>query len=255
MMSVLLIDIGNTRIKWARAGAAGPGPARAAVHARWTQAHYTRLLGRGVTGVLVASVAAPRVNQALARAAAVAGIKIEFVHVPPKGGGVRIGYTEPWRLGVDRYVGMVGAHQLFPGVALCVVGVGTAMTLDLVGARGRHWGGAIIPAPALMVHTLLASTSGIRRRAQGGLAKDTGLFARSTRAGIAQGARFAAAALIDRAVEEAKIPLGARALVVITGGEAPAVRPLLRSHCVGVADLTLRGLWVLAQGNTSARAR
>ena len=44
MMSVLLIDIGNTRIKWARAGATGPGPARAAVHARWTQAHYAQLL-------------------------------------------------------------------------------------------------------------------------------------------------------------------------------------------------------------------
>ena len=169
-MSVLLIDIGNTRIKWARAGATGPQAARAAVHARWTQAHYAKLLGRGVRRALVASVAAPRVNQALARAAAAAGVKIEFVRVPPQGGGVRIGYTEPWRLGVDRYVGMVGAHQLFPGVALCVVGVGTAMTLDLLGARGRHWGGAIIPAPALMVHTLLASTSGIRRRAQGGLA-------------------------------------------------------------------------------------
>ena len=109
--------------------------------------------------------------------------------MPPRGGGVSVGYPEPWRLGVDRYVGMVGAHQLFPGVALCVVGVGTAMTLDLVGARGRHWGGAIIPAPALMVHTLLASTSGIRRRAQGGLAKDDRAFcpfhARRYRAGRA----------------------------------------------------------------------
>jgi type III pantothenate kinase len=254
-MSMLLVDIGNTRIKWARAEAAGPGAAHAAVHARWTPAHYRRLLARGVTGVLAASVAGTRVDQALARAAAAAGVGIRFVRVPRRGGGVTTGYAEPWRLGVDRYIGMVGAHHLFRGVALCVVGVGTAMTLDLLGARGRHWGGAIIPAPALMVHTLLAGTSGIRRRAQGGAAGDKGLFARSTRAGVAQGARYAAAALIDRAVEEAMIPLGARALVVITGGEAQEVRPLLRSHCVGVADLTLRGLWVLAQGGASSRAR
>jgi type III pantothenate kinase len=144
---------------------------------------------------------------------------------------------------------MVGAHALFPRSALCVVGVGTALTVDLLGAEGRHRGGVIIPGPALMVETLLSSTHGIRRRAQGGSPdRNGGLFGRSTRAGVLQGARYAAAALIDRTVDEGRAVLGRRPLVVLTGGATEAVRPLLRSACVGVPDLVLRGLAVLARG-------
>jgi type III pantothenate kinase len=160
---------------------------------------------------------------------------------------VTVGYVEPWRLGVDRFVAAVGAHQLFKGIAVCVVGVGTAMTIDLVGADGRHQGGAIIPAPDLMVETLFSQTNGIRRRAQGGAGVGGGLFGRSTRAGVLQGSRYAAAALIDRAVEEAPALVGRRPLVVLTGGGASAVRPLVKSPGVGVPDLVLRGLAALAQ--------
>ena len=66
---------------------------------------------------------------------------------------------------------MVAAHELFQDVPVCVVGVGTAMTMDLVERAGAHQGGAIIPSPGLMVDTLLTQTRGIRRRAQGGTAQ------------------------------------------------------------------------------------
>ena len=148
---------------------------------------------------------------------------------------------------MDRFAGLVGAHHLFAGIPVCVVGVGTAMTLDLVGRDGRHFGGAIIPSPALMVETLLKRTHGIRRRAQGGSVKRGGPFGRSTRDAIQEGARYAAAAAIDRLVAEGTVLAGAKPLVVLTGGGAPTVRPLILSHCVRVPDLVLRGLAVLAQ--------
>ena len=246
-MSIVVVDIGNTRIKWAPVVGVRPGAAHAAVHAKWNAADYRRrIIGAGVSGLLVASVAGTRTDGELQRAARRAGVPILFVTVPRRTAGVTVGYPEPWRLGVDRFAAMVGAHHLFKGVPLLVVGVGTALTLDLVGARGRHFGGAIIPAPQLMVSSLLQQTSGIRRRAQGGASPTLGLFARSTRDGIEQGARYAAAAMIDRAVDEATSPSGTRPLVVMTGGQASLVRPLVKSHCIGVADLTLRGLAVLA---------
>jgi type III pantothenate kinase len=122
------------------------------------------------------------------------------------------------------------------------------MTIDLIGADGRHRGGVIIPAPALMVDMLFTRTHGIQRRARGGSrGRGARLFARSTREGVLQGARYAAAALIDRAVEEASVLLGGKKpLVVLSGGEAAAVRPLLRSKGVLVPDLVLRGLAVLS---------
>ena len=248
-MAVLLVDVGNTRIKWARFDGRRVGPARAAAHARWKPADYRRLFrSRPAIGrVIVSSVAGARVQRALAAAARRAGAGIEFVTVPRRGGGVRVGYLEPWRLGVDRFVAAVGAHRLFAGVPVCVVAVGTAMTLDLVDARGRHRGGAIIPSPALMVDTLFSRTAGIRRRSLGGARGGTGLFGRATRAAVAQGSRYAAAALIDRAVEEGRVLLRRRPLVILTGGQAGAVRPLVGSPCVGVADLVLRGLAVLSR--------
>jgi type III pantothenate kinase len=257
-MTTLLVDIGNTRIKWARLGGTRLGKPQAAAHSRWRGVDYARRLfgpAAGIERVVVASVAGPRVNRALAAAARRAGAAAQFVTVSRDGGGVTIGYAEPWRLGVDRFAAIVGAHEIFSTVPVCVVGVGTAMTIDLVDAAGRHLGGVIVPAPNLMVDALLVNTHGIRRRAQGGAVGGAGIFARSTRDGIERGSRYAGAALVDRAVEEASALLEREPLVVFTGGDAGLVRPLIRSRCVTVLDLVLRGLAVLSRDGSRARRR
>jgi type III pantothenate kinase len=142
----------------------------------------------------------------------------------------------------------IGAYHLAKGKPVVVVGVGTAMTIDLIDSKGRHRGGAIIPAPTLMVDTLLNNTDGIRRRAQGGTTAGKSLFGRSTRAAILQGSRYAAAALIDRAVSEAGTLVAGRVpLVMLTGGGAPSVRPLVRSTSMNVPDLVLQGLAALCE--------
>ena len=208
---------------------------------------------RGLERIVVASVAGSRTNRNLAAAArrAKAGSP-DFVASRRRAGGVTVGYLEPWRLGVDRFVAVIGAHHLSNGRAVCVVGIGTAMTIDLVSADGRHRGGAIIPAPGLMVETLLRNTNGIRRRARGGGRNGTSLFGRSTRAAIVQGSRYAAAAVIDRAVGESRTLVGRTPLVILTGGEALSVRPLMRTASVVIPDLVLRGLAVLCAEPRSA---
>lgn len=250
-MNVLLIDIGNTRIKWARFDGKRVGRQHAAVHSGWGGEDYARRVigsGRAPERILVASVAGARVDRSLELAARRARAPApEFVASQRRAGGVTSGYLEPWRWGVDRFVAAIGAHHLAKGKAVCVVGVGTALTIDLVDAVGRHRGGAIIPAPTLMVDTLLKNTDGIRRRAQGGAAGGDSLFGRSTRTALVQGARYAAAALIDRAVCEARaLVRGPAPLVVLTGGGAPLVQPLVQSASVSAPDLVLRGLAVLS---------
>ena len=96
VMAVIWVDIGITRIKWSRADGARPGATHAAVHARWKAADYARrLLGRGVTRLLVASVADPGTNRMLARAARSAGVTVEFATVPRRAAGITVGYAEP----------------------------------------------------------------------------------------------------------------------------------------------------------------
>jgi type III pantothenate kinase len=305
---LLLVDIGNTRVKWARLVDGRMGKLRAAANGDWTVEDYAReVIGRGWvsaasgrTGVVagrrsVARVVAPAVRDSVERAVArgmrgstrpgrsdtpeanrivvssVAGSEVdqmlidaarqvgapmpELVVSQRSAGGVTTAYLEPWRLGVDRFVGAIGAHHLAADKPVCVVNVGTALTIDLVDDSGRHRGGAIVPGPALMVDSLLKYTSGIRRRAQGGASGANSLFAQTTRTAIGQGAVYATAAVIDRAIEEAQKELGQVPLVVMTGGGSAAITPLVRTPCVSVPDLVLHGLAVWASHTPLKRRR
>lgn len=246
-MRALLVDIGNSRIKWAWRTDSRLGKAQAADYSGWRARDYARrVIGSrlDIERILVASVAADDVSDVLTAGARLAGApEPERVTTRRRACGVTIAYADPWRLGVDRLLAMIAAHRRFPGGPVCAVAVGTALTIDLVGADGRHRGGAIIPAPSLMVESLFNGTSGIRRRAQGGAnGRGRALFGRSTRAAVEQGARFAAAAAVDRAVSEARALVGRTPKLVLTGGAAPGLRPLIRSASVFVPDLVLEGL-------------
>jgi type III pantothenate kinase len=254
-VTVLLVDIGNTRIKWASFDGR-LGFQEAAAHAGWGPEDFARRMIRPageLTRLLVASVAGPALDQSLVRGAQMEEAPYpEIVQTTRKAGGITVGYLEPWRLGVDRFVAAIGAHRLFPKKPICVIGVGTAMTVDLISAAGRHLGGAIIPAPRLMVESLLQNTDGIRRRATSGrLGRGRGLFGRSTRAGIVQGSRYAAAATIDRAIAEAQKRVKQVPLAVLTGGGARDLQPLVQGPTRLIPDLVLRGLAVLASEPSS----
>ena len=246
-MRSLLVDIGNSRIKWAWLMKSRLGKARAAEYSGWRPKDFVRhIIGsrRDIERIVVANVAADSVSEGLAAAARLAGApQPERVVSRRQACGVTVGYIDPWRLGVDRMLAMIASRRRFGARSVCTVAIGTAMTIDLVGPDGRHRGGAIIPAPSLMVASLLDSTNGIRRRAQGGASgRNRALFGRSTRAAVEQGARYAAAAAVDRAVSEARALAGRTPKLVLTGGGAPDLRPLIRSSSVLVPDLVLEGL-------------
>jgi type III pantothenate kinase len=260
---VLLIDAGNSRLKWAvlpaqyrrgepfaRHGAID-WPSRGLRRALTQLLQAARMPGR----VLICNVAGVALERELRGAARAAGVgALEFAHTAPAGAGVRNAYAEPWRLGVDRWVALIGAHHEFPRQAVCIVNVGTAMTVDLLRADGRHLGGCIVPAPALMVEALLDNTAGIRPRAGEITAADLlqaprpsrTVYARDTRAGLAAGARHACAALIERAYDQARVRLRSRPRLVLAGGAATTVASLLSMPIARQDQLVLRGLAVLA---------
>lgn len=243
-MSVVLVDVGNTRIKWSVLRADRLGRQKAIEHAGLTARALERQLfaTRGITRVIAASVAGTRLNRLLAAACRRrTGLTCEFVASARNAAGLTTRYKEPWRLGVDRFMAVIAAYHLARARGACVVDLGTAMTVDLVDPLGVHLGGAIIPGPELMVSSVLRHTVGIARRARGAPAT-RGLYAQDTRAAIGQGARYAAAAIIDRAVTEAQRTLQRTPLVVLTGGAAVQIEPLLQCSYVSVPDLVQRGV-------------
>lgn len=286
-MNLLLLDVGNSRLKWAllrkpyqrRHPFAAQGvmelDALRGSAAAW--ARLFKAVGRPEV-IYACNVAGAAVERQIRAASERTGLGVpHFARSEAAAGAVRNAYREPWRFGVDRWVGLIGARHEHPGQDLCLVGLGTAMTIDLLDAGGRHFGGSLVPGPRLMIESLLEHTAGIRRRAGGwgatrsfdqafgvaptpdtGSAKATGkrsaasracppaLFARNTHAALVAGARHACAALIERAMREARAQLGRRPRLILAGGAAEAITPLLRGRFWREDDLVLRGLAVLA---------
>ncbi|MGA2024283.1 MAG: type III pantothenate kinase [Steroidobacteraceae bacterium] len=258
---VLLLDIGNSRLKWALLrGTYRRGQAFAASGAlpldalQAGETAFSRLLAAfgPELRIQACNVAGVRIERQLRASVRRAGLRPpRLVRSARDSAGVRNAYTEPWRLGADRWVRLIGGRAEHPGRALCIVSAGTAVTLDLLDARGRHRGGSIMPGPRLMIESLLEGTAGIRRRAGGRNAatfsatnRDV-LFARDTRAALAAGARYAAAGLIEQAMRSARVLLGARPRLLLGGGAADAIAPLLRVAHRREDELALRGLAVL----------
>ncbi|GEM_PF-92007 len=258
---ILLVDIGNTRIKWAVWRAGRLGRMQADVYAGWSSSDFRRLLEArsGLPArILVASVADAGVVRRLAAAArdAAAAARhpaLELIATSRRAAGVVTHYTEPWRLGVDRFLGVIAAHHLAGSRGACVINAGTAVTLDLVNGRGVHYGGAILPGTRLMVESLLQRTVGIAPRARGvssarprssmrGSRRGASLFACNTAAAIEQGALQAVAGAVDRAIAASRAQLGEAPVVILTGGGAAELRRLLCVRLIEAPDLVLRGI-------------
>jgi type III pantothenate kinase len=253
---ILLIDIGNTRIKWAQLERGTLGPQSAAVHSKWTvnefidsvlqpSARPQRVLISNVGGDAIAEAA----TAALARTWQ---MEAQFVHSTAAAGGVRNAYVEPQKLGVDRWLAVIGAYSIQHSAA-CVVSVGTATTIDAVDAMGRHLGGVIVPGPDLMISSLLKNTSDIAQRAEQGSTKD-GLFADNTLGAVTQGAAHALAALVERAVDTTRRQVGEMPALFLTGGASARIESALKVSYKSVPDLVLRGLAVLAKGEGTGPA-
>jgi type III pantothenate kinase len=248
---ILLVDIGNTRIKVALLRGAKISSMLAARHERDASivSRLIRSAPDGIERVVAVNVAGAKLERALVAAVKQRfGVACQIVHSTRAAYGVRNGYTDAWRLGDDRWVGAIGAHHFARGRTVVFANAGTALTVDTVTADGRHRGGVIVPGPGTMVDTLLAGTAGIRRRATGVVASTRTPFASNTASALAAGAAFAGAALVDRVVAEATRKFGGRPLLLLAGGSAELLAPHLKSGFRRAPDLILRGLSIIARG-------
>lgn len=243
----LLLDIGNTRIKWAVQTDQGLDEQQAVAHAGLSVAQLgTQVFAPcgQVTQVLVSNVAGPAMAEQVRQAARDCWqLEPQFVvataSATAAGRTVRNAYAEPAKLGSDRWLGMLAAHVLQPDAVL-VVSVGTAMTLDALTANGQHLGGMIVPGPDLMVSSLMQNTSDIAMRAQQGEQGDA-FFADNTLGCVYQGSIHATVALIKAAHARLRT-MASPARLILTGGAAPRLQQHLSAPAQLLPDLVLRGL-------------
>ena len=253
---ILLLDIGNSNLRWATAEAANPGEMQVLRHsdgipldllAAWEQIDApSRILVSNVRGTAIAD-ALRRVTRAYW------GLEPEFVSTCAESCRVRIAYADPTRFGVDRWLVLIAAHALAQD-AVCptsapdasadtsrptlILDAGTAVTFDLLLADGRHLGGLILPGIEMMRNSLLAGTQIPKIEAEpvgDPWACDTGT-------GVASGSIQAIVALTARLYGRLAEQTGILPRLLLTGGDADRLHPVLDQPCEVIPDLVLRGL-------------
>lgn len=255
---LLLIDAGNTRVKWALVPRAARG---AEALGRWTasgtvdHAQVAALSeawrGYRIGHVLISNVAGQamreKLEQALAHVLGLQPVPLEWFASCASLAGVRNHYRNPVQLGCDRFASVIGAHALHPGRALIVATCGTATTVDALTPDGIFQGGMILPGLGLMAASLARNTAQLPEVAEtAGIAEP---FADHTDAAIISGCVAAQAGAIERAMR-AHLRHHGEVQCVLSGGAAPLIAPHLGFTPLRVDNLVLIGLHHVAM-NTS----
>jgi type III pantothenate kinase len=243
-VAVLLIDIGNSRVKWGwgRAGRIEPGESFATLAASQGFNHYWDNAPPPAQ-VVVSNVAGAEIGTAVqAYTVKRWGLAPRLVSSSAQSCGVGNGYAFPEKLGVDRWLALIGARHLDHGPC-CIADCGTALTFDALDGAGVHLGGLIAPGLGLMRAALARGTHGlalVEADGRSGLARDTA-------AAIVAGTRLAAAGLVERAYRESALRLGCQPRLLLTGGDAPSLGEELTMPFEFRPHLVLEGLFVIAE--------
>ncbi len=245
---LLLIDAGNTRIKWALA-ASGELPGQWRSFGSSSHTDYAQLdaawASLPVTEVLISNVAGDALGDRLRDSLARFGVRDEVIRwfrAQPECAGVKNTYAQPMQLGSDRFASLIGGRHRFPGERLLVVTCGTATTIDALEADGRFIGGMIVPGLGTMANSLAVNTALLPAVEA---AKRERVFADNTQDAIISGCLSAQVGAIAQAMMQRHDPA---ARCVISGGAAPYIVPHLPFPCDAVDNLVLLGLHASVAG-------
>lgn len=247
-MRYLLVDMGNTRLKWAYL-VAGELQAGSAVEHR--DRELPELLGKAWSdlpapdAVLVACVAQETKKQVLE-----AWIRqhwshdVNFLHSPARANGIVNSYAQPHLLGSDRWAAMVAARAK-TSTDICVVNCGSAVTIDVLAQDGQHRGGLILPGLHAMLAALTDRTTlpAVEMPVAGRVIS----LASSTREAMRAGAVLAITSVIERTIAGMQQNQHSTVACYLAGGDAPVISANLAVEHQVEPDLVLQGLAIIAQ--------
>lgn len=250
-MTLLALDVGNTRLKWALYEAPRLDARLLAQGVQFLDNIDTLAEGdwrslrppERVLGCLVASDAVKRRVQE----------QLELWDVTPQWvvssaaeAGLVNGYDHPARLGSDRWVAMIGARQrlLARGERKpCVlVMVGTAVTVEAIDTEGRFLGGIILPGHGIMLRALESGTAGLHVPTG-----EVRAFPTNTSDALTSGGTFAIAGAVQRMVDSLRLHTGQQPVCVMTGGAGWKMAPSMTVPAELVESLIFDGLLAIAQ--------
>ncbi len=242
----LLIDAGNTRVKWVTSQDGKLSASRNTLYPQdFSSDEMADLLTslKSVDQIFMACVANEMHEQWLTEGFQDSlSAPLNAVSVQSPAFGITVCYEDAGRLGADRWAAMIAARHLVAG-AVCVIDTGTATTFDLVDADGQHLGGLIVPGLELMSSSLLYGTARIYGDAN---CVEKGLLACDTLSAVIGGGLQATVGFIERLLREVPKITGTVPTFFLCGGNAKDLLPLLPNNIRHEPDLVLKGLNVIA---------
>ncbi len=254
--SLLAIDAGNTRTKWALFDATGAiSSPSVCANADLASAQFLPT-STSCKQAFISNVVGAEVAQLLTAKCQALGLTITWTKSTSLACGVKSNYDHPSQLGTDRWAALIAAWSIYQTPCI-VVDLGTAVTIDAL-APNHHGaeflGGLILPGLRLLQQTLLNGTHGIASSVVNISGKATN-FPTNTADAVHTGACLA---IIGAIVEvttrlQKHIGGGTQTTIVLTGGDAVLLMPLLADKFntdsvkrVFVRDnLVLQGLYLL----------
>ncbi len=247
---ILLIDVGNTRIKWAWLSGAGKELQGAGAARTSDGLPALPFLDRGEAsaGALACNVAGVEIGRKLAGLVLERlAVELVFVRARACACGVTAAYANPLNLGADRWAALVGAHALGPR-DYCIVDAGSTVTMDLLLADGRHLGGYIAPGREMSLAAMAKGTAELASRLKDHSHKPRNLApATESAEAMEMGTLAAQLGMIRTGMQTLAGEGGGSPVLLLTGGGADDLVATGELPEAQVApDLVLRGLAALA---------
>lgn len=241
---ILELDCGNSFIKWRviRHGVLVPVSGGVVDSDEGLVDIVSAIPGLALRYSRLVSVRSPEETEKLTAAIAQAfSIETACARSAKALAGVKNGYEAYERLGLDRWLALVGAYTI-AGKACLVLDLGTAVTSDFVAADGEHLGGFICPGMPLMRNQLRTHTRRIRYDdVAAEQAHSSFSPGRSTAEAVERGCTLMLRGFSVSQVEIAREYWGDDFIIFVTGGDADLVESVLPGAKL-MPDLIFTGL-------------
>lgn len=240
--ATLLLDVGNSRVKWALVQAAEWLAEGAAAHDQTGRLLQEWDRFPPPAKVIAANVAGGQQARPISSYWQARNVPLVWVRASRASAGVRNLYQQPEQLGSDRWAALIGAWARTHGACL-VVSAGTAVTIDALNGAGEFIGGMILPGRRLMQASLASGTHALEDFA--GHVVD---FPRSTADAISSGIASALACSVHSAWQRLAAASAAPPPCILTGGDAGWLAGQLQIGVIIAPRLVLEGLLIIESG-------
>ena len=268
-MKKLLVDAGNTGIKWSLLGGGKLSKMQSYQYRKRSpiDAYFgileEQLKTSKVDEVVMVSVLGADYIEAAKKYTHQVNLRFFNVEPSAKLAGVKNAYIEPHKLGTDRLVAMVAAYHLYMNKVSIVIDSGTATTIDAVDSKGQHLGGLILPGLDLCSQSLLEKTEQLTSFYESYQSSELNIFSKNTKQAITSGSLYGLAGAIGNICVKMEEEIQLRASqnvkdntivrTLICGGSAEKLLPHLPTKFIHCENLIMHGLKIISDEGSAIK--